>query len=222
MTLQIGLDLDGVLYPFVATLRKWMVDEQGCLGTEQCPPAVKWEFYEDWGLTSTEFAKELRDSINAGFMFIEGEPVPGSLDVINRLSDQGHHLIAVTSRSVKGAEKQVCCATLKWLAHYSIPLEGAVISPDKGILPTDLFLDDSPDNYNLLDMGAETMPVLFTQPWNASHPGRRVEDWAEFYKVVTSIDAYLHAYTDGGGDFENLFDRQIAVREAYDATRNTA
>jgi len=217
MGLRVGIDLDGVVYPFVDMLRQWLVEERGRLTAEQCPPADHWDFYKDWGLTTPEFLEEFCASIHAGFMFHQGEPIPGSIETMHKLADEGHELIVITSRHIIGAEAEARRATLKWLASHDVALSGIAITPDKGVLATDLFLEDAEHNYDSLEADEETMPILLTQAWNAEHPGRRVADWTEFDHIVTSIDAYFSAWGDGAEVFESPFDRQMAVRDGYEA-----
>lgn len=215
MSLKIGVDLDEVVYPFVSVFRRWLVEERGIRTAEECPHPTHWGFFKEWGLTTDSFMEEFVASINAGYVFHVGEPLPGSIEGLHQLAERGHELIFITARHIPGAEAQARRATLKWLASHDVALSGLCISDDKGALQTDIFLEDAEHNYDSLEADGETMPLLFTQRWNKDHPGRRVQSWEHFCEFVEMAHTFMGASEDGSDGGVNPLDRQDIVREAF-------
>lgn len=212
--LRIGIDLDGVVYPCVTILRRWLVEVKDW-DPERCPPATSWGFYADWGMTEADFDREFTEAIEADFMFTEGDPRAGALEALHRFTEQGHHLYVITARQIEGVELEARRQTFRWLAQHDIALSGIAISHDKGVLPTDVFLEDAIHNYEFLENQEETLPVLLTRKWNQDHGGRRVADWDEFADVVEALHGFLCAAQDERGEFE-VHARQPIIREAWE------
>lgn len=215
MSLKIGIDLDEVVYPFVDVFRRWLVEERGIRAAEDCPRPTHWGFFKDWGLTTDTFMEEFVAGIQAGCIFHEGDPIPGSIEGLHELAERGHELIFITARHIPGAESQARRATLKWLASHDVALSGLCISEDKGALQTDIFLDDAEHNYDSLEADGETMPVLLTRKWNEDHPGRRVHRWEQFCGFVEMAHTFVGASADSQEGPNSPFDRQDIVREAF-------
>lgn len=194
-TLDIGKDLDGCSHDFVNGLRTWIHRSTGRpLAT--MPDALTWDFaVEQWGMTTDEWLGHYRDGVEAGFIFSFGDPLPGAVEAVQRLAEQGHRLHVVTARGITGQESIVEGITRDWLDRHNLPYASITIASDKpavaaqlGLDRFDCFIEDAGHNYDLLDAGGHN-PWLITRPWNTYHPGRRVEDWDGFCEVVTELAA---------------------------------
>lgn len=199
--LRIGLDLDGVLYPFVAVVRAWLV-ERGYSGAEG-GEANRWAFYRDWGLTDEEWHAEFVAGILAGVIFGPAELAPEAVEALAGFADAGDEVHLITARNVPGAAIEARRATFAWVASTGHPFDSVTISVDKGCVDTDVFLEDSPDTCIMLAAETDTTPFLLAQPYNVSdRDGLLVaESIAEF---AASVELMRHALTEdhGGGRCE--------------------
>jgi uncharacterized HAD superfamily protein len=183
--LDIGVDLDGVVYDFVGALRTW-IHASTNKPLAEMPPARTWQFYHDWGFTTEEFLFHYAAGVNAGRIMRYGTPFPGSAEYMRRLARDGHRLHIITARAVRGAEKKAAINTAHWLRDYDIPHATLTITADKHVSATDIFIEDSAANYDSLE-AAGRHPWLIDQPYNSHHSGRRVHSWREFYTVATAL-----------------------------------
>ena len=203
--LRVGIDLDGVGYPFIEVLRCWLVEVRG-REPEELPAAKEWEFYGAWNLTPDAFHREFHDAIAAGFMFAVGEPVPGFVDLLETLVANGDEVHIITSRNVgpPAVAAMARRSTLAWVARLETPVHSVTMSADKGCVETDVFLEDSPMNYDVLDYVGETVPFLLDQPWNADHDGRRVKSFSAF---LGEVERHRHELSSAGEDGAGLCER---------------
>lgn len=187
-TLDIGVDLDGVCYDFVAGLRQFIHATTG-RPLASMPPALTWNFHADqWGLSAAEFRRFFADGINAGFIFRHGDAYPGTVAALRGLRADGHRIHVVTARHVPGAEEAAEAHTTAWLAEQGIGYESLTFTAAKESVRTDVFVEDHVGNYDALD-AAGHFPWLIDRPWNAHHPARRVASLGEFAAVVRQVAA---------------------------------
>ena len=183
--LDIGVDLDGVGYDFVAQFRLWRYMAYG-VPFAAMPAATTWDFHRDqWGMTVDEFLSQYAHGVHAGYLFAEGRPMAGFVDGLTALAAAGHRVHIVTSRVLSGAEAAARINTEYWLDFWGVPHASLTLTSEKGAVKTDLFIDDCAANYDALEVAGRT-PYLLHQPWNATHPGRRVQTWSEFVDVVAA------------------------------------
>jgi 5'(3')-deoxyribonucleotidase len=184
--LDVGVDLDGCVYPFVEVLRDWVhVDTGRPLDT--LPTPTCWHFFEEqWGYRPGELLLHVERGVNAGVIFHSGLPIPGSIRALHQIAEERHRIHIVTARFAPGAETSVADSTRWWLKTYDVPYTSLTISADKSVVDTDVFIDDSPANYAALE-AAGANPRFFHQTWNADVPGRRIYAWAAFRDVVQEL-----------------------------------
>lgn len=194
--LDIGLDIDNVLYPWATVMARWTERSIGLAPGSLDDIALSWTWYKDqWGMGTEAFMQHFTAGVHAGVIFAQGDPTPGSLAAVRRLARQGHRIHYISNREIPGVTKEHAWrVTHRWLREHGFPgpdLYGSItISADKSVVPTDLFLDDSPDNVRaLVDVG-HPHPLLWDQPHNqgGSVPGAvRVHSWHGFERVVETI-----------------------------------
>lgn len=193
-SLDVGVDMDGVLYNFVAALRDWVHQRTG-RPLASLPEATCWEFYAtDWGLTLAEFLGHCADAVNAGVLFAVGEPYPGAVAAMGRLIAAGHRVHLVTDRATTGAPGMAERATRSWLTRYVVPHTSLTFEADKTAMPRSRtaaspFLEDRPKNYDALDAHPGFVPFLWTRRYNQDHPGRHVTSWESFLAQVDTVAA---------------------------------
>lgn len=182
--MKIGIDLDGVVYDFVSALRDYLVEETG-RSPSDFPDATTWGFFKEWGLTVEQYERAVRRGIRDRRVFWIGVPLPGAIDGLRALVEDGHHLTIVTAREIAGAEIAARHATESWLSAWEVPHHDLRISNSKTGLGLDLLLDDAPHHYEEAVAAGERC-VLFSRPWNlGAHPeAERVWGWNEFRRLV--------------------------------------
>lgn len=194
-TLDIGLDVDNVLYPYATVIARWTERRKGLPPGTLDDLARSWTWYEDqWGITHEEFMEHFRSGVHAGVIFTEGDPVEGSLAAVRRLHSAGHRLHYVTNRAIPGvSEDHAWQATHRWLHDHGFPVDSLTVAADKNVVPTDVFLDDSPDNIRALLLNKHPHPLLWDRPHNQgavlceAHCVTRIRSWPAFERVVETI-----------------------------------
>lgn len=180
---RLGLDCDGVVYNFVDTLRQWIHMHGRPL--ESMPEANTWNFFSDqWGLTFDQYKEYTISGIDAGYIFAQGEAIPGAIETIHNLSHD-YEIIFVTSRSGFGERYEKCRQnTLKWFADNDIWFDGIIFAEDKTNRGIDLLLDDAPHQVGNA-VAVDERIVIFDQLWNrhVEHQDR-VTDWKDFEHYV--------------------------------------
>lgn len=187
--MRIGVDLDGVLFDFAGSLRRYLIsigrDDSTLCATKT------WHFYEDWGYTLEEFIAHCDAGVDAGYVF-SGPARSRAAQSVQMLKDAGHSIHIITDRAF-GSPGASQLATRIWLANHSIPYDTLDFSADKTIVPTDLFIEDKLENYDALD-ATPCQPWLVNRAWNHVPGGddrRRLPDVYEFAQMVTTLQIDL-------------------------------
>lgn len=175
---RVGIDLDGVVYDFVESLREYLHVEHHWPAPEVLP-VQRWEFYEDWGLTREGFLSYCRDAVARGYIFTRGEPSEGAVEALRAIREAGHQLIIVTDRGSMSRHARE--ATVSWLRKYGIEYDELHLTGKKSDIPLDYFVDDRLENYDELD-AAGVKVFLWNQKWNEddTRERRRVSSWDEY------------------------------------------
>jgi hypothetical protein len=168
---RLGVDLDGVLYPFADVFTAYAEQR---LGVEpgSLPPPQTWRFYtEQWGLDDTSFSTLYRDGVADGVLFATGEPDREVLAALALLQKFGVELYVVTSRFAHDADEGlVSTHTQQWVSSLQLPVAGLhIVAGDKhtiaASLGLDAHLDDAPAQ--LHDVATVCTPIAWHRPWNA-------------------------------------------------------
>lgn len=176
MRLRIGVDLDGVVYDFVAAFRRHLVSVGHA--PDELPEPEQWEMWEAWGLSQSTWFEHFAAGIACGEIFGSGDPYPGAVAALSDLHARGHSIHIVTARGVHPAAVGL---TSHWLAEHRIPYSTLTFAADKTVIPCDIFIEDSVDNARALGSAA----VLMDRPWNRDAPGiERVPSWDGFLRAV--------------------------------------
>lgn len=183
---RIGLDIDGVAYRFVDTLRTYIHGKTG-KPLEEMPPATTWDFFEDqWGITADEYVEFVVQGVKDKVIFWTGEIEQDVVKAVESLRNLGHEIVFITARKFKGIEDLCVLATEYWLNSNGVYYDEVIVSNDKTGHNLDILLDDSPAQIqNQVVHGGHA--VVFNQPWNADMPHReRVYSWKDFVLYVAS------------------------------------
>lgn len=189
--MRLGIDLDGVCYPFVEALTDWAVERDG-LDPADLPFARCWDFFKlQWGWTTDQYFDYFRTGIFAGRIFHEPGPTDECIAALDKLREAGHEIVIITHRTVPGADVEAASATHKWLDRYAVPYDELIITGDK-VSRVDLLLDDAPHNVTAAVEAGENV-VVWDQPWNRKGPApeiadvKRVKSWGGFVRYVKSL-----------------------------------
>ena len=181
--LDVGLDLDGVMYrAFEWDLQHYCINQLG-YDPETLPlPWTRWDSWREmWGMDEETFLRLCHEATDAGEMFVHGNVEPHAVEVINRLHDAGHQIHIITARAFGRRSPH---NSADWLHKHGIPFESLAMVRNKKLMRPDIMLDDH--EYNFADMwsvGVETW--LYDQPWNDHVDTEyRVHGWLEFEEVV--------------------------------------
>lgn len=188
--LDIGLDIDGVLYPFVKVIAEYATDVLGRDCTDQ---ADSWDWYQQWGLSQEEFFALCGRSVRERILYTKGIPLPGALEAATALAEAGHRLHYISARAIAEVPRYLAWhRTAEWLWRWQFPVDSLTISDDKFCRPTDVFLDDAPHTYEALVAAGHPRPVLWCHSETQTTPDVvGVHSWDQFLALVEQ--------TAGGG-----------------------
>jgi hypothetical protein len=180
---DIGVDLDGVLYPFIEVFRLHCIHKLKRSPKELTMP-TRWEFYEDWGMTEDEFNRHLTTAITKHQIFNQFPCEYRSNEAFTKLRLMGIGIHVITHRPDSAQEQ-----TIQWLTKQRLLPNTVHFSGDKTILETiadgaSVLIDDHYHYYQQVE-GTSITPFLQTRPWNTSFKNvRRVGSLYELAELI--------------------------------------
>lgn len=189
--MRVGFDLDGVLYDFGNSVRRYLDSINRPYGWKDgADEPHTWNFFEYWGVTVEDFVQICHDGVDAGFIF-SGPARPNAVEAVERVARLGHEIIIITDRSFGSSPKNSENATTEWLAQHGIEYDELWFSPDKTVAQTDMFVEDKLQNYDALrNAGVDT--YLITREWNKVPGGdarKRITDVLDYAEAVEQATA---------------------------------
>jgi 5'(3')-deoxyribonucleotidase len=178
--LRLGIDLDGVVADFTAGWMNFYNQEHGTqLAVED---SISWDGLVD--LTHFKNMGEFWDwssDLEGRSVFWHLEPFPGSIEALNALAEDGHHIAILTTKPDFAIHD-----TMDWLARHRLPTKEIHILEDKWRVECDIYLDDSPHVLpRLAKERPESVVCRYVRPWNRPVDGTvDVNDFNEFREVV--------------------------------------
>ena len=165
---QVGVDVDEVLYPFLAAFAELAWDNWDL----PMDPAkvTQWDFHRQfWGKDDKWMEYAIRDLAEKG-LYDHAGAFPDVAQALRdfKASPAGSRcdIHVVTAR---GTDARVVSDTVSWLEWESIPYGRITFAGEgKGGLGLDFHLDDHPE---FLTGDVATLPVLLSRPWNAHAKG---------------------------------------------------
>lgn len=163
--MRVGFDLDGVLYNFGDSVKRYLDHTgQGHLWKSGPTPKPFWDFYKDWGWTGKEFVDLCNAGADEGFIFC-GPARHNAAKAVQAVKDMGHEVIIITDRQFGSTPYVSHKNTQNWLRKHKIPFDELYFSADKTCVPTDMFVEDKLENYDALD-AAGVEVYLINRAWN--------------------------------------------------------
>jgi 5'(3')-deoxyribonucleotidase len=184
--LTLAVDLDGVCYPLVDTLRHWLTTRRG-IPASRLPDPATYDLATAWGFTDdAALLAEIAAACHAGALFHHEPADPAALHATRSIRAAGHRIIAITARNLPGIPPDIEQITRDWAASAGLPVDDVIITGDKHLIPFDLLVDDSPSNvHTALAHGRRA--VLLDQPWNRDAADLPRTDWPQIPDLLTSL-----------------------------------
>lgn len=187
--LRVGFDLDGVLYNFGDSVKRYLDSiGQGNVWKSGPTPHPFWDFYKDWGWTSAEFVKMCNDGADAGYIFT-GPARDHAVEAVGRVAAMGHEIIIITDRQFGSSPAVSHKNTEDWLSQHGIEYDELWFSSDKTIAPTDVFVEDKLENYDAVWANG-TPAFLINRAWNQVDGGdarNRINCVCEYADAIEKI-----------------------------------
>ena len=196
-TLDVMLDIDGVLYPFPELFTPYASAQ---LGRELLLDTSTWAFYERWGLDENGFVEMLTRGVREHELWWDDSTYDEVPEVLASLHAAGHRLHLVTARGVAGVDAALA-ATRHWLALIGIEVASINLVDDKPSVVERLGLDphrciavDDAEHHVDSWHGAGIAAVVLDRWGTYSGDRRSVRDLVDFADLVGGLAA---ARTDG-------------------------
>lgn len=189
-TLDVLVDVDGVLYPFPEVFTPYAADQ---LGRHLELDTTRWEFYEEWGIDYAGFVELVTQGVDDRRLWWEGAPYADVPAAVERIQRGGHRIHLVTARDITGTEAALA-ATNHWLGEHHLVVESVNLAQDKPLVLAELGLDpagcvavdDGPHHVEAWEAAGVRAMVL--DRWGTYRGGHRsVPDLAGFADYVERI-----------------------------------
>lgn len=195
MTLRIGLDLDGVVYDFVAAHRDYLTAESDhdVDVLELLPEPTSWSVWDCWPISRETWQRTFDEGVACGAIFTGGHryAYPGAVEAVQGLAWVGHDIHVVTHRPARAV-----AATAEWLADVNLPHTSLTFAADKSTVPVDVMIEDNVDNA-LAVVNAGGRAILFDRPWNRTWKfDGQVADVDEHADVKSTRIIRCHTWED--------------------------
>lgn len=181
MITDVGVDLDGVMYPFAQAFKQYCCEQMGRLFL---PEPTHWHFYEDWDLDAKTFNLWLRDAARTHRVFATEEPYEGVIEAWKELQGMGLKLHILTSRP-----QESWAQTAEWLTEHGLIADSLHFTNTKSILAKvatgkAIMIDDHVAYYEEAEK-AGIIPVLMNRAWNSDkEDATRVNTLPEFVSLI--------------------------------------
>ena len=183
---DVGIDLDGVVYPFVDAFRNYCQER---LGVNNLVSPTHWHFYEDWGLDSETFNAWLLEASQTHKIFSTYLPYEGVVEAWKELRDMGVKIHVLTARP-----QSAWVQTIEWLSTHNLHADSLHFGDTKGFLAKiatekAILLDDQIVYYEEAEK-AGVIPCFVTRDWNKTKTkANRVNNLLEFVSFVKGYNA---------------------------------
>jgi hypothetical protein len=183
--MRLIVDIDDVLYPW-CLLAHETCERAGV--TKGVSVMDSWHAYVEYGITVEEWYDALSADTLSGVLYA-GEPMPGVIESLRNLQGEGHTIHLATARGWLPHGNIIKAHTANWLHEWGLPYDSLSFTRDKTILAGDVWVDDSPTNYNAVWNRADVC-YLVSQPWNMTVDAGifRVEDFNHFARTILEMN----------------------------------
>lgn len=190
---DVGIDLDGVLYPFSTAFRIYCQER---MGQDNLPNPTHWNFFIDWGLEEDTFHTWLKEAATSHRVFATEMPYPTVIEAWDLLRKNDIRIHVMTARP-----QESWAQTADWLEQYGLVCDSLHFNPTKTFLShfangRAAMLDDHIHYYEEARK-AGIVPFLLNQPWNQELVNAtRVNTVLEFAYAVVGHNKVLSHDSD--------------------------
>lgn len=187
----LGVDLDGVVSDFVGDLRPIAAEYFG-VPVESLSNQPDYNFTQ-WGHGLPAKYPELHKfAVVQRGLFINSKPVPGAIQALRRLSEEGIYIRIITSRiCIKWHHAEIVKQTVNWLEHHGIPYWDICFVRDKTTIGADLYIDDSPGNVRSLTQAGKRVICYASSVNEGTEALTRTNNWGFIADVVLGLKKAL-------------------------------
>lgn len=182
MTIHVGVDADGCIYPFVTGYTRLYG-----------PPGAGHDDWEDyncfrqWGITDDQFKGHLKSGAKYKGLFSDEAPYPGVIGAWSRLRELPVKVHLITHRV-----REAWGPTIEWLEAFGLEVDSLHFSSDKTILAavagpdaSHLMMCEDTVSHFVAVEEAGIDAYLIDQPWNREYStNKRLPDFAAFVDEV--------------------------------------
>lgn len=182
---DIGIDMDGVVYPFMSAFKKYCED---VLEMSDLPEPTHWDFYEDWDINKKEFDALLNSAPVTHRLFASESPMKGVYKGWEMLRSMNVKLHVITARPTTAWAQ-----TAEWLHDHDLVPDHLHFTNDKTILAHtarehSAMIDDHHLYYQQLDK-AGVFAVLHDHPWNRQFEvSYRANSLVDFARLINKVN----------------------------------
>ena len=185
---DVGIDMDGVLYPFINAFRSYCEER---LGRKFLQDPTHWNFFEDWGLDASTFQTWLKEAAKSHTVFGSEMPYPTVLEAWEVLRANKIKIHILTARP-----QEAWGQTADWLEKYGLVVDSLHFNPTKDFLAKiatgkAALLDDHSVYYQEAQK-AGIFACLLNQPWNQDlTDATRVRSVLEFANMIVGYNKVI-------------------------------
>ena len=192
--MRIGWDIDGCGHIFANGVMDYMDTIDHPYDLSYRGEVQSWNFHDRWGCDREAFKKICDDGVDAGYVF-RGHVHEGYFEAMRVAKELGHQNIVITDRFFgtpdHNGNSPSHSATFDWFAENGAMslVDEFHFSPNKLIVPTDMFIEDKLENYDALVAGGVNA-FLINRPWNQVPGGdarNRIDSMWEYGKAIKRI-----------------------------------
>jgi len=193
--ITLAWDIDGTIADFVGGFRDFLVDFQE-IPLKNLPVPTVYNFHNEWGMEVDAWKNHYRDFVlSGGLRRLQTTQACRSIsESLFRARKYGYRNIICTARGTEfddiGFRKLAELDTKRWLKNkgFTHLIQDVIhCSPSKKKdIDADIYLDDSPFVLESVKL-ADKIPVCYTQSYNKSYKGKRVNTTREFINVVLNV-----------------------------------
>ena len=123
---DVGIDMDGVVYPFMSAFKKYCID---VLKETTFPEPLKWEFYEDWGISKQTFDTMMQTAPISHRLFASESPMENVALGWKLLRELGVRIHVITARP-----NTAWAQTADWLHDHELVPDHLHFTHNKTVL----------------------------------------------------------------------------------------
>jgi len=139
--MRVGVDIDGCIYDWAARAH----EASAAAGITNGVTWSSWLMHEDYGVDLQTWLDVLEPVTLDGSLYL-GEPMPGAVEALQRLQDEGHSVHLITARGLQSWSSLIRGWTVQWLEKCAVPHDSLSFTKDKSLLRLDALADDAEHN----------------------------------------------------------------------------